>query len=173
MNIGKCLWEQLGIHISGGLSRIEEGIFALPAMYSQARTACQYRFISGKRKLITYDEIPVIYVNNNLKKAERVEYLRQVLQTMDKEKIIMSLSFLKIEENEVCNTDIESVREIFEKYTWVLIEFMQKQGIIDNFEPLIRHFYSYLLKQGSLKELNEAYKNGDTIVNNIIKAINN
>lgn len=149
------LRDHLGLQVSAGVSRNQYGLEQLPKLYSQVKFACQYRFIAGKEKLIAYDEIPTASRETDLKQKERLEYLRAALQSLDAGIMKKSLALLLIRDTEVPAGGMNVVREIYEKYSWVLIDFIEQNGMYRQCEELILKYRQYMWNMGSIKELNQ------------------
>lgn len=153
--IEKNLRNYIGVIASAGLSRAEGSVSMLTKMYLQAKEALRYRFIGGKGKLISCDEIHSGNEKFDLRQTDKLDYIRSVLDSLDPKVVRSSVDNLCIKDSEVPAGGMNSVREVYDKYSWILIDFIEENVISLKCEELIHYYNHHLWNMGSIRELNQ------------------
>lgn len=156
----QALDRYLKIRISGGLNGEQLSKQPIPALYVDAMKTCQFRYILGKGKLITDLDIThsvsttVSYKNN----YDRVGLLRNTLTAFHPELLERTLESLFVKQEEVDLNNFNEVLRLYEKYSFVLMDFIEQNGFHAACGSILESFNEFIYDGEAVPELNARLK---------------
>lgn len=155
LKLKEALSTYLKVRISGGLCPLPGDTSSLKKLYEGACSACRSKFIYGQGKLLcgvdAYDK-PRIY---SIRTAERLEYLRSVLKSMNSELLRHAHEILCLEKWEVDIKEYGEVTRLFEKYLIVIDEFADVNGMTEVCGSYLSRFDDNSYDTWSVEQLNQ------------------
>ncbi|MBO9609986.1 MAG: response regulator [Paenibacillaceae bacterium] len=154
----------LKIRISGGWSGMRLVMQPIPDLYVEAMKACQFRYILGKGKLITDQDIAhsigttISYPIN----SDRIGLLRNALTAFHPELLERTLETLCVKQEEVSLTNFNEVLRLYEKYSFVLMDFVEQNGFQAACGPMLESFNEIIYDREAVPELNARLKDAVT-----------
>ncbi|KRF18436.1 response regulator [Paenibacillus sp. Soil787] len=150
------------LRISGGFAMEKPGADTIPKLYAQAIEACQFRFTQGKGKLFFEEDIQKTGVRTNaaapFNSYERVDLLRNALSAFQPGLLLKTLESLIVHPDHVTPENFREILRLYEKYTFVLTDFVEKYGMRNACDDLIQSFNEYIYDQEAIPELNRRLK---------------
>lgn len=146
------------LNLSGGFSMKRSVSDTVPKLFVQAMEACQFRFILGKGSLVFDQE--TLYAEKNQAEAdfhqsyERVELLRNALSAFHPLLLRKTAESLFVKPGIVTPDNFREVLRLYEKYSFVLTDFVEKNGLRNTCGNLLESFNEYLYDQEAIPELN-------------------
>ncbi|KRF09947.1 response regulator [Paenibacillus sp. Soil787] len=159
-SLSQALDKYLRVRISGGLISNRYSMLAIPALYMDAMKVCQFRFILGKGKLITEQDIQqsvgetVSFKNSH----DRVGLLRNALSVFHPQLLERTLSSLYVKQEETRPGNFNEVLRLYEKYSFVLMDFIEQNGLKTVCGPLLDSFNEFIYDREAIPELNRRLK---------------
>ena len=151
--IQKQLYTYVQIVVTAGVSNVALGLAELRHLFTQAQTACEYRFIYGKNKLLFFKNIPDTSNEIHLKYNDRIDFLIESLKSKNFYDLLNSLDTLCVSDKGLSVHDIHQVNMLFHRYTWIIINFIEDQNLAIDANKLLITF-QFLSTAGSVEELN-------------------
>ncbi|WP_054023586.1 helix-turn-helix domain-containing protein [Bacillus sp. FJAT-28004] len=185
-SLSSSLEHYFRLRISGGFGMEKPGVDTVPKLYVQAMEACQFRFIQGKGKLFFDEDIQKTGVGQNVaapyNSYERVELLRNALSAFHPQLLLKTPESLFVHPDHVTPENFRDMLRLYEKYTFVLTDFVEKYGMRNVCDDLIQSFNEYIYDQEAIPDLNrrlqeileriaEGMETGNSQVRQLIKYV--
>ncbi|WNR45952.1 response regulator transcription factor [Paenibacillus roseipurpureus] len=158
--IAEALEQYFRIRISGGLSLDKEDHYPVSKLYVQALEASQFRYILGKGKLITDQDVMQrrnMSSNTSPNRFERVDMLRNALHASHPQLLIKTADSLMVRPEEVTPENFREALRLYEKYSFILSEFLEKNGLRSKCRSLLESFNEFLYDREAIPELNARF----------------
>lgn len=156
--ISTCLKGFLKLNISAGASYQEKGAVTLTGLYAQANQACQLRVIQGKGSLIFDGKNMKTKIKNDLKPGERLEYLKNILASLNPTVISKGIETIIIMPSSVTVADFDEIIHLYQKYSMILFDFIEQNNIEKSCKEQIDKFDKYIYSMDSVTEMNKWLK---------------
>lgn len=157
-NIRRNLKEQFNVIASAGLSDIGKGLCAASELYKQAVFAYYNFFVQGKGKLIYYSHLPLQVDKVILDADRKIVVLKELLKSMEAEKIRDNLDFITIQIEVVSEKMVCDIQALFERYYVCIYEFAMDYFLQQELAPVLEEYNKNLRDKGDLKQLNDWIK---------------
>lgn len=148
----------LKLEISAGASFQENEESTLYILYAQANQACQLRVIKGKGSLIFSGENIKTVMKNDLKLGERLEYLKNILASLNPTVLIKGVDTIIINPTSVTVADFDGIIHLYQKYSMVLFDFIEQNNLEKSCKDQIDKFDKYIYNMDSVTEMNKWLK---------------
>lgn len=160
VQLKKALSNYLKVKISGGLCLMPGDTSSLKKLYEDACSACRSKFIYGQGKLLCGVNVNVCSKSRSrsMRIAERVEYLRSALKSMNSGLLRNAYEILCLEESEVDIQEYGEVTRLFEKYLIVIDEFAEVNGMSQVCGSYLSSFDDNNYDTWSVEQLNQWLK---------------
>ncbi|MDQ0878942.1 two-component system response regulator YesN [Paenibacillus sp. V4I3] len=157
-HLKEALLAYLKVKISAGICMMPGETSCLKELYQSACSACRSKYIYGQGKLLcdvnTFENTP----KKSIQIAERVEYLRSALKSLNPDILRNAHEILCVEEGEVNVREYGEVVRLFEKYSIVINEFAEVNGMMEVCGSYIHKFDENNYDTWSVKQLNRWLK---------------
>lgn len=159
VQLKEALSSYLKVKISGGLCLMPGDTSSLKKLYEDACSACRSKFIYGQGKLLCGVNVCSKSCSRSMRIAERVEYLRSALKSMNSGLLRNAYEILCLEKSEVDIQEYGEVTRLFEKYLIVIDEFAEVSGMSQVCGSYLSSFDDNNYDTWSVEQLNQWLKN--------------
>lgn len=154
--MSQALESLLRLGISGGLCLQGERGDTLPQLFLRALQICQHRYLAGKGQLLQEEDVRQSPEEAGFREQEKVELLRNALRAFHSEHLENVMYALVLGPEQVTLSSIDAVRKLYEKYSYVIDEFLEQQGFRGELGGPLDQLSEAILDRESLPALNRS-----------------
>lgn len=143
------------IHISGGFSKIFQDKHMFKLAYQRAASACEYTFVTGRNRLLNYEDINLNISERTIEISKKIILLSDALRSMDDEQVLSIIPDIKISGDDVTLNNLGRVKDYFNLCYYEILNSLKEHHSNQSVIELLNQYRESLCDSGCLADLNE------------------